>query len=134
MIDLERTDQWVQVCENEGNELKFTKEYLSVTEKLGGGARQLASYLVSNWDSSFKGLLDYFGPDDIEDDWYTGIDGETMDVCEIIPQTLAVEGKPSNHLDEEWHRDLYRAKLASIKVPKKLLEEYVKAIRKDQER
>lgn len=133
MIDLKDTENWIQVCEAEGNDLQFTKEYLEITKKLGWGARKLAAHLAMGWDPAFETLLDYFGPEDAEEDWYSGIDGEPMDVCEKIPEKLEFDAVPSIYLTKEWHRDLYRAKLATLKIPKKLLEEYVKAIMKKQE-
>lgn len=134
MIDLSKTDKWIQVCAVEGNELYFTPEYLSITSCLGWGARKLAAHLAAGWDKDMEGMLDYFGPEDVEDDWYTGIDGDTMDVCEVIPNKLEEDQIVSENLDAEWHRDLFRAKLASLKIPQKLLNKYVSAIQKERER
>ena len=75
-------------------------------------------------------MLDYFGPDDAEEDWYTGIDGEPMDVGELLPDLWECKNIPFENLDSEWHRDIMRAKLITLKLPKKLLEDYVKAAKK----
>lgn len=126
MIDLVHTKSWIQVCEvNKANELQFTQEYLEIAGCLGWGARKLAALLVTGWGSGYEKLLDYFGPDEVEEDWYTGIDGEPMDVCETIPNELEEKGVPFEGLGSEWHRDLYRAKLATLRLPKYLLEKYV---------
>ncbi len=134
MIDLSRTDTWVQICEVEGNDLKFTQEYLKITGCLGWGARKLASHLALGWDKEYENLLDYFGPEDAEEDLYSGIDGQAMDVCEITPEKLENKDIPLKGLDKEWHRDLYRAKLMTLKIPKKLLEQYVQVVNQQRER
>lgn len=135
MIDLEKTENWIQVCTVEqSNELQFTREYLALTECLGWDARKFAAQLVAGWEPGNERLLDYFGPDDVEEDWYTGIDGEPMDVCEVIPDKLAEQEIPAVGLDADWHRDLYRAKLASLRIPKKLIEQYVTAVQKKRKR
>lgn len=125
MIDLSSIDDWIQVCEVDGNDLKFTEEYLKAT-KLSGCARSLASYLVAGWELKYASLLEYFGPDDAESDWYSGIDGEPMDVCEKIPEVLAKNNFPKEGFDAELFRDMFRAQLRSLKLPKKLIEQYQK--------
>ena len=130
MIDLSTIKDWVQICEVQNGEMRFTKEYLALTERLGDGARKFAAHLATNWDRVFENTLDYFGPDDAEEDWYTGINGDPMDVNEDIPEYCEVQGKPFSDLDKEWHRDLIRAKLVTMRFPKRLIKEYVKFAQK----
>ena len=129
MIDL-TPDNWIQICCVENNEICFTKEYLNIIKHLGWGARKFAAQLITHWDPQFQGVLDYFGPEEVEEDWYSGIDGEPMDVGELIPDLFEARGIPVEGLNSEWHRDIMRAKLISLKLPKKLIEEYVKTIEK----
>lgn len=135
MIDLDRTDEWVQLCElNEKNELCFTKEYLKLTSHLGWDARKFVAHLVVGWEPKYQTALDYFGPDDADEDWYSGIDGEGMDVGEIIPDTLEVEGVPYKGLESDWYRDIMRAQLITIKLPTSLIEKYVEVVKKNKEK
>lgn len=124
MIDL-NIDEWIQICCVRENEICFTQEYLDLTRCLGWGARKFAAHLITHWEPKFQNVLDYFGPEEVEEDWYSGIDGEAMDVGEIIPDLLETYKIPFEGLDCEWHRDIMRSKLLSIKLPKKLIEKYV---------
>lgn len=126
MLDYDKMSEWVSVCEIRENELCFTQEFIQATEALGGNRRALAAHLVAGWERSIEGLLDYFGPDDMEKDLYDGIDGHAMDINEMIPDTLEVRGLPLEGLESEWFRDLLRAKLATVKIPKSIIEQYVK--------
>lgn len=131
MIDL-KPDEWIPLCCVKDNEICFTQEYLNLTKSLGYGARKFASHLITYWDKSFENNLDYFGPDEAEEDWYSGIDGEAMDVGELLADTLEVREVPCKNLDSEWHRDIMRAKLLTIKLPEKLIKDYVdKTLAKD---
>lgn len=134
MID-PKTEEWVSICEfTDDNEIKFTKEYLKLTKEIGCGARKFASHLITHWAPDLQGLLDYFGPPDIEKDWYTGVDGEPMDVRDDIPELWEISGMPCEGLKAEWYRDIMRAKLISIKLPKRLINEYVKIVKKNNKR
>jgi len=130
MINLNMNEEWVQICRVEENEICFTKEYLEIIGHLGWEARKFGAQLITHWEPRFQHMLDYFGPDDVEEDWYTGVDGEGMDVGELLPDLWETHDIPFPGLDGEWHRDILRAKLISIKLPKKLIEDYVKAAQK----
>lgn len=132
MIDL-NTDDWIQICCVVNNEICFTREYLNLTKCLGWGARKFAAHLITHWEPKYQNILDYFGPDDAEEDWYTGIDGEAMDVREDIPGLWEVHEIPFRGLEEEWYRDTMRAKLVSLKLPKKLIEKYVEIAKENQD-
>jgi hypothetical protein len=129
MIDLD-TDDWVQICCIKENEICFTQEYLNLTRSLGWGARKFAAHLITHWEIKFQNMLDYFGPDEAEEDWYSGIDGESMDVGELLPDLWECHGIPFDGLDSEWYRDIMRAKLLTLKLPKKLIEQYVDIAKK----
>lgn len=133
MLDL-KPDEWVQICYVKDNEICFTQEYLNLTRKLGWGARKFAAHLVCHWDRKFESALDYFGPEEAEEDWYSGIDGEPMDVGELHAEQFEYQGIPVPDLDNEWYRDIMRAKLVSLKLPKRLIEEYVNKAVKAQEK
>ena len=120
-------EEWVSICKLDDNqEICFTDEYLEITNELGWGARKFAAHLITHWTLEFQSMLDYFGPDDAEQDLYSGIDGEPMDVKEDVTDLWEYYGMPYDGLDGEWYRDVLRAKLLTIKLPKRLIKEYVK--------
>lgn len=124
-------ETWVTLCEtDENDEICFTEEYLELTKDLGWGARKFASHLIAHWTLDFQGLLDYFGPDDADEDMYTGIDGEPMDVKEDVTDLWEYYGQPYDGLEGEWYRDILRAKLLTIKLPARLIKEYVAVAKK----
>lgn len=125
MLSIDTSD-WVQVCKVEGGELCFTDDFITATKELGGGRRKFISRLVGAFDGTTDTALDYFGPTDAEEDWYDGIDGHRMDVGEDVPDLLAYKGKPLNGLEGEWFRDLMRAKLATLKLPRRIIDDYIK--------
>lgn len=133
MLDLKPED-WVQICYVKDNELCFSKDYLNLTQKLGWGARKFVAHLITHWDKKFETALDYFGPEEAEEDWYSGIDGESMDVGESHAEQFEYHEIPIPKLESEWYRDIMRAKLTTLKLPKRLIEEYVELAIKAQER
>lgn len=133
MLDL-IPEKWVQICYVKNNEICFTQEYLNLTRQLGWGARKFAAHLITHWDKDFESVLDYFGPEEAEEDIYSGIDGEEMDVGERHAEQFEYKEVPCANLDVEWYRDVMRAKLVTLKLPKRLIEEYVQQALKAQER
>ncbi len=125
-------EEWVSICKlDDDNEICFTGEYLEIMVDIGGDARNFASQLITDWGDENTTLLDYFGNPDLEEDEYSGIDGEAMDIREDKMDLLEYYGKPVNGLEAEWFRDVLRAKLLTMKLPKRLLIEYVKVAKKE---
>jgi len=125
-------EEWVSICKlDDAGEICFTDEYLKITSDLGWGARKFASHLATHWTLEFQSMLDYFGPDDAEQDLYSGIDGEPMDVKEDVTDLWEYYGQPYDGLEGEWYRDVLRAKLLTIKLPARLIKEYVKIAQKE---
>ena len=128
---ISKDDEWISLCELlENGEIRFTKEYLEATKELSGSARKFAAQIATHWSKEFENLLDYFGPDDAEEDWYSGVDGEPMDIREDTPEMWEYYEIPFEGLSSEWYRDVLRAKLVSIKIPKKLISQYIKSAKK----
>jgi len=127
-----KDEECVNICEldNDG-EICFTQEYLELAGELGWGARKFAAHLISHWTNDFQSLLDYFGPDEDEDDKYTGIDGDPMDVKEDVTDLWEYYGHPYDGLEGEWYRDILRSKLISIRLPKRLIRDYVNIAKKE---
>lgn len=125
-------EEWVSFCKlDDENEICFTDEYLEIMSDIGGNARSFVSQLISDWGDENKTLLDYFGNPDLEEDEYDGIDGNPMDIREDKMDLLEYYGKPIDGLEAEWFRDVLRAKLLTMKLPKRVLAEYVKVAKKE---
>ena len=129
---IEKGEDFIQLCELNGDgDIVFTSDYLRAMKGLNNGPRQLAVELVDSFKSEHKNLLDYFGEEEQETDKYTGLDGDPMDVREDICELQAYKNIAGyDSLDGDWYRDLYRAKLLSIKLPKRLIQQYVKSAKK----
>lgn len=125
-------EEWVSICEmDDDGEIRFTQEYLDLTSELGWGARRFAAHLITHWTSEFQSMLDYFGSDEEDEDKYSGIDGEPMDVREDVTDLWEYYGIPYDGLDAEWYRDVLRAKLLTLKLPVRLVKEYVEVVKKE---
>jgi hypothetical protein len=120
-------EEYVNIAElDEHNDIRFTKTFLELTAQLGGNRRRLASQLISHWTGDhLHTLLDYFGPDD-QEDLYSGLDTDPLDIQENTMDMWDYQDLAGEGLEAEWYRDVLRAKLVSIKLPKRLIEQYVK--------
>ncbi len=124
-------EEWVSLCEFDSeNEICFTDEFLKIMKDISGDARKFVSQLISDWGDEHKTLLDYFGDPDKEEDEYSGIDGKAMNVDEDKMSLLEYYSKPYE-LGAEWFGDVYRAKLLTMKLPKRVLVEYVRVVKKE---
>jgi hypothetical protein len=125
---LYKDEEYIQLCElGEDSEIRFTQQWLDATRELGAATRTFAAHLITHWAPEFSRMLDYFGPDDAEVDTFTGVNGDPMDVREDIPYTWEYIELPFSGLTCEWYRDIMRCKLVSLKVPARLIKQYIKA-------
>lgn len=127
---IEDGNREVNICFlDQDNNLIFTTEFLTLTKDLPN-RRAFACQLASWWNiDHVSSLLDYFGPAD-QEDVYSGIDGDAMgldpNICDLMEyKDVAVPGLPA-----KWYQDILKAKLVSIKLPEKLIKEYVDAAKK----
>lgn len=126
-------ENYVQMCEfTDIGEIQFTSAWLESTKELGGHTRTFAAQLIAGWDSQMSRVLDYYGPCEDENDRYTGINGKPMDVREDIPCTWEYANIPISGITTEWHRDIMRSKLVSLKIPERLIKQYVKIFKKNE--
>jgi len=124
-------DKYISVCKfDDDNDIIFTDEYLALMKDTGN-ARSFAARLISWWEGeNLQTLLDYFGPDDEEMDRFDGIDGHKMDLRQDLTDLMEYKDLALPGLDSEWHRDILRSKLITLKLPEKLIKEYVKVAKK----
>lgn len=123
-----KDSNWINICKfNNTNEIIFTDDFLKATRSLGGKRRAFACQLITHWEGDdLKKLLDYFGPEEEENDLYSGVDGEPMDIDECLMDIWEYKEICGLEMEAEWYRDILRAKLLSIKIPKKLIDAYIK--------
>ena len=123
-------EKYIQLCEfDDVGEIRFTKELLDFTKDFPG-LRRFIAQLVSHWGPEYATMLDYFGPDDLESDKYTGLDTDPFDVVEDRPELWSYKDLATFQIDAEFYRDIMRAKLVSIKLPERLIKEYIKVANK----
>ena len=117
---------YVNICTiNNANDIQFSDKFMEITSAVSNKRRELASKLITHWDSETASLLDYFGDNDGKD-LYTGIDGEPMDIREDVMDLWEYKEAVGFDIPAEWYRDLLRAKLVTIALPEHLLVEYVR--------
>lgn len=122
-----KDEKYIQLCEfDEQGEIKFTQEILELTKSFMG-LRKFVSQLISHWGEEFTTMLDYFGPDDSEADKYTGLDTDVFDIQVDIPELWEYKELAGPNLDSEFYRDIMRSKLVSIKLPERLIKQYIKS-------
>ena len=143
-MTISRNDDWIRVAAlNERDEILFTHEFLEVMGEIGWGAKAFVGHLLGLWYDAFEHVRDYFGdaketadqPGKVE----TGDIEGPQDVVEYWATKWAAEGKlhkPTHEagtglgLGAAWYRDVLRAKLVSIRLPRRLLVEYREALKK----
>lgn len=126
-------EEWVSLCNlTEDLEICFTQKFIDLTSNLGSHRREFVAQLITHWDPELSRMLNYFGPDDAEEDLYSGVDGQPMDVREDIPYLWELKGMPIQGLTCEWYRDIMRSKLVSMRLPVKLIQQYKDAFDKQE--
>jgi hypothetical protein len=125
-------EKWVSICMLDGdNEICFTQEFLELTKELGSRTRSFAARLVTFWEGeNLQTILDYFGPEDEEADKYDAIDGHPMGVRDDLMELWSYKDLAAPDLDGEWYKDIICSKLITLKLPERLIKEYVKCAKK----
>lgn len=118
-------DKYVQICKlNEDCEIVFTDEFINATREIASHRRVFVARLLSFWQKDYDQVLNFFGwSDSGEDDKYSGIDGEPMD----IDEEMFEKKRPYFNIDGDWYADLFRSKLISFKIPYRLIDRYISA-------
>lgn len=115
-------EPWIRIAElhSEGR-IIFTKEYLEIMGELGWQAKAFAAHLITHWSDEYEHALDYQGEaEDIGNDEYIDVVSHWAERwCQAEwPETL------QERMSAEWYRDILRAKLLTIALPKRLLVAY----------
>ena len=138
-MPVSRSEQWVQIAELDGNDsIHFTAAYRDIMGELGWEAKAFAGHLLGLWYDPFEHMLDYTtgeatltedqpglydrndpnGPQDVVEYW-----AEIWSKCGKFQEPAQNAGTGLG-LGIDWYRDILRAKLVSMRIPKRLLLAY----------
>jgi len=138
-MTISQDDEWIQIAElDNANQIRFTSEFQNLMDELGWEAKAFVGHLLGLWYDPFEHMLDYTsGEAEISEDQPGSFDRndltEPQDVVGYWAKAWSENDKfhkPSHEagaglgLSVEWYRDVLRAKLVTIKMPKRLLTEY----------
>jgi hypothetical protein len=130
---------WVQIASLDNrNQITFTEEFLEIMGELGWEAKAFAGHLLGLWYDPFEHMLDYSsGEARVTADQPGTFDRaglrEPQEVVEYWAEIWSQQDKfdePAHKagtgldLDVGWYRDVLRAKLVSIRLPRRLLVAY----------
>jgi hypothetical protein len=138
-MTISRNEEWVQIAGlDESDQIHFTPEFQSLMADLGWRAKAFVGHLLGLWYDPFEHMLDYTtGEAKISADQPGAFDrnelAEPQDVVEYWAESWSQNDNlhhPSHlagtglSLGVDWYRDVLRAKLVSLRLPRRLLVEY----------
>jgi len=116
-------EPWIKIAElNPEGRVVFTREYLEIMGELGWQAKAFAAHLITHWSDEYEHALDYESDAENTDNINECIEvvtywGERWSQAKW-PKTL------QEQMSANWYRDILRAKLLTIALPRRLLLEY----------
>ena len=138
-MPVSRHEAWVQIAELDAHDqIRFTREFQDLMGELGWEAKAFVGHLLGLWYDPFEHMLDYSSGDaTVTVDQPGQFDCNTLDEPQDVVEYWAKHWSvyPDAHspsheagtglgLDAAWYRDILRAKLVSLRLPKRLLIEY----------
>ena len=132
-------EEWIRIAElDEKDQIKFTAEFQTLIGELGWEAKAFVGHLLGLWYDPFEHMLDYGSGESMYSADQPGVfDRNGLDAPQDVVEYWAAHWsqkdsfhKPSHEagaglgLAVEWYRDVLRAKLVSIRLPKRLLIAY----------
>ncbi len=136
---ISRHDEWIQIAAlDEEDRIYFTEEYRQIMGMLGWEAKAFAGHLLGLWYDPFEHMLDYgSGEAKHTEDQSGRFDRNALGDAQDVVEYWAVHwSRNGNHHDPPheagtgldlpvaWYRDVLRAKLVSLRLPKRLLTAY----------
>jgi hypothetical protein len=134
-----RHEEYVQIARlDDHDQIRFTEEFRALMGDLGWEAKAFVGHLLGLWYDPFEHLLDYTsGEATCTQDQPGQFHGNELDEPQDVVEYWAVDwSKHGNYhepahragagldLSVEWYRDVLRAKLVSLRLPRRLLVEY----------
>jgi hypothetical protein len=132
-------EPWVQIASlDDQDHIYFTTEFLEIMGEFGWEAKAFVGHLLGLWYDPFEHMLDYASGEakftlDQPGIFERGGLDEPQNVVEYWAERwrqnnnfhqLSHEAGTGLDLDVEWYRDILRAKLVSIRLPRRLLLAY----------
>ena len=139
MMPISRHEDWVQIAELDNqDQIRFTPEFRALMSDLGWEAKAFVGHLLGLWYDPFEHLLDYTsGEATCTQDQPGEFDRNGIDEPQDVVEYWAVDWSQhgNNHkephragsglgLGAAWYRDVLRAKMVSLRLPRRLLLEY----------
>jgi hypothetical protein len=138
-MTISRNEEWVQIADlDDADHIRFTPEFQLLMADLDWEAKAFVGHLLGLWYDPFEHMLDYtsgeaeFSVDQPGEFDRNGL-AEPQDVVEYWAELW---NKTDNHhnpphhagtgleMGVDWYRDVLRAKLVSLRLPRRLLVEY----------
>src|SRR3954452_3435122 len=146
-MPISRHEDWIQLAElDQQDQIRFTAEFQAIMGDLGWEAKAFVGHLLAIWYDPFEHLLDYssgeakFSLDQPGEFDRNGLD-EPQDVVEYWAESWSKNDNahdPSHlagtglGLGVDWYRDVLRAQLVSLRLPRRLLLEYKERVMKEE--
>ena len=135
-MTISRNEEWIQIADlDEHDHIYFTPAFRELMSELDWETKAFVGHLLSLWYDPFEHMLDYTSGEArfSQDQWgefdCNGLE-EPQEVVEYWAeqwsQNDAMHSPPHQAgtglgLDITWYRDILRAKLVSMRLPKRLL-------------
>lgn len=98
----------------------FSYEYRYYEKKYSWEAKAFIAHCISQWDDEFEHVLDC---------WDKGKTIVELDAVDYWgPRFVERFGKEFPQCDADWYRDILKAKLRSLTLPKNLIDEYFEMV------
>lgn len=132
-------EQWLQIAFlDDQDQIRFTPAFQEIMADHEGEAKAFVGHLLGLWYDPFEHMLDYTsGDSEYSADQPGCFDrnglAEPQDVVEYWCAAWSRNGKYADPphqagtglgMSVEWYRDILRAKLVSLRLPLRLVEEY----------
>ena len=138
-MTISRNEDWVQIAElDERDQIRFTGEFQGLVGELGWEAKAFVGHLLGLWYDPFEHLLDYTsGEATCSSDQPGQFDRNGLDAPQDVVEYWAVDWSKNDNCHEpphlagtglrlgvDWYRDVLRAKLVSLRLPRRLISDY----------
>ena len=138
-MTISRNEEWVQIAElDEDDQIHFTLAFRELMSDLGWEAKAFVGHLLGLWYDPFEHMLDYTSGEARHSEDQPGrFDRNGLDEPQEVVEYWAERWRKNdqNHqppheagtgleLDTAWYRDILRAKMVSMCIPKRLLLAY----------
>jgi hypothetical protein len=138
-MTISQNEEWVQIAElDEDDQIHFTAAFRGLMNDLDWEAKAFVGHLLGLWYDPFEHMLDYTSGEARHSEDQPGqFDRNGLDEPQEVVEYWAERWSKNdqNHqppheagtgleLDIAWYRDILRAKLVSMRIPKRLLLAY----------